>query len=197
MKGASAAPHPLHVALSVGGMTCASCSNTITRCLSTLPGVSEVAVNLLGNSATVVVDDTSCIDAVVEAIEDAGYDAEVVTVQSTETKAPRVKDLPRNNFDGPFNLTLSVGGMTCSSCTNTVTALANEIPGVSQVAVSLIGKSATVVIARKDIAEQLVHAIEDAGYEAEIVSIEPVEGTKDNQCELRVVDIHVDGMFCP
>ncbi|KAI0092721.1 heavy metal translocatin [Irpex rosettiformis] len=179
-------------------MTCASCVNTITRCVSDLPGVSEVAVSLLGNSATVVVDDKSRVDAVVEAIEDAGYEAEVVSVQSdAETKTHRVEEQSRNNFDGPFHLVLSVGGMTCSSCTTTITTLANETPGVSQIAVSLIGKSATAVIERKDTADQLAQAIEDAGYEVEIVSIEPVEGKKDQQDELRVVDIHVEGMFCP
>ncbi|KAI0700566.1 heavy metal translocatin [Cytidiella melzeri] len=178
-------------------MTCASCSNTITRCVSDLPGVSDVVVNLLGNSATVIVDDASRAGAVVEAIEDAGYEAEVVSVQPTKPEPSKAKDQPRNNFDGPFHLTLSVGGMTCSSCTNTITSLVNGIPGVSDIALSLVGKSATALIQRKDLAEQLVQTIEDAGYEADIVSIEPVQLSEEQQGVSRVVDIRVEGMFCP
>ncbi|KAI0702855.1 heavy metal translocatin [Cytidiella melzeri] len=175
-------------------MTCASCINTITRCVSDIPGVSEVAVNLLGKSATVLVDDASRADAVVEAIEDAGYEAEVVSVQSTKPKPSRAKDQPRNNFDGPFYLTLSVGGMTCSSCTTTITSLLDGMPGVSEAALSLVGKSAAALIQRKDLAEQIVQTIEEAGYEADIVSMDPVQSSEEQQGGLRVVDLRVEGM---
>jgi P-type Cu+ transporter len=188
--------YPHRVVLSVGGMTCASCSNTITTSVSRLPGVSEVTVDLLGNSAVVIVDDTSHVGVIVETIEDSGYEAEVVSVEPTASEPPKRGNQPHKNSDGPFNLTLSVGGMTCSSCTNTVTSIANDIPGVSEVAVSLIGKSATALIQRKDLADQLVQNIEDAGYEAEIISIEPIQGLLDAKVDHRIVELRVEGMFC-
>lgn len=178
-------------------MTCASCSSTITRTVSDIAGVSEVAVNLLGNSATVLVDHPKLINSVVEAIEDAGYEVEVVSTEPLNAQLSKADDVPHNNFDGPFQLTLSVGGMTCASCTNTVTALASDMSGVSDVAVSLIGKSATVVIHRKDLADQLAQAIEDAGYEVDIVSIEPLHSAVAQIAGPRTIALRIGGMFCP
>ena len=91
---------------------------------------------------------------------------------------------------------LSVGGMTCASCVTTVTSLLSDIPGVTDVAVSLIGKSATALVARRGLVLQLKNAIEDAGYEAEVVSIRPVEQSDDEDMGPRTVSLHVDGMFC-
>ena len=193
----SAPQGPFNVTLSVGGMTCASCPNTLTRIVSELPGVSDVVINLLSNSAAFVVDTQDRVPGVVEAIEDAGYDADIITVESTAPiPAPR-RDTSKASHDGSHRVTLSVGGMTCASCTNTVSALASEIPGVSDVVVNLIGKSATATLAKKELAEQLAEAIEDAGYEAEVVVLEPVgaDGTHALKGP-RTVDLRIEGMFC-
>ncbi|KIJ11796.1 hypothetical protein PAXINDRAFT_43583, partial [Paxillus involutus ATCC 200175] len=66
------------ITLSVGGMTCSSCVATITEMLSQLPGVFEVVVNLLSNSATLVVEKKSLISSVTETIDDCGFEAEVI-----------------------------------------------------------------------------------------------------------------------
>lgn len=44
---------PWRVTLSVGGMTCASCSSAVEGVLGALPGVLAVSVSLLSNSCTV------------------------------------------------------------------------------------------------------------------------------------------------
>lgn len=191
-----ALPSAYHVTLSVGGMTCASCSNTLTRIVSELPGVSEVVINLLANSASATVNSEDRVQAIVDAIEDAGYDADVVSVDPVKATAPKRRELPREAADGPFRLSLSVGGMTCASCTNTVTSIASDIPGVSDVVVNLIGKSATAIIAKKELADQLVEAIEDAGYEAEVVTLEPLDQSP-HVVGPRTVSLRVEGMFCP
>jgi len=152
-------------------MTCASCSNTITDVLSELQGVSNPAVNLLGNSATVTVDRPELIKTVVDSIEDAGYEAEVISTEPLSS--PPRSDAVRPDAEGPQRLTLFVGGMTCVSCSNTVTELASKIPGVSDVAVNLLGKSATAIIDRKELAAQVVETVEDAG-----------------------VSLRIEGMFC-
>ncbi|KAI0347212.1 heavy metal translocatin [Trametopsis cervina] len=190
--------HLYQITLSIGGMTCASCSTTITDRVSSIPGVSQVAVNLLGHSATALLDNPERSGELVETIEDAGYEPEVISVQPLHPPSPNLKDRqPRNNFDGPFRLTLSIGGMTCSSCTTTITSILADIPGVSDVAVSLLGHSATALIQRKDIAEQLVEAVEDAGYEADIASVEPIEVVEDQGSRPRQVELRIEGMFCP
>ena len=62
-------------------MTCAACSNTLTRLLSEVDGVSGVVVDLIGHSARVVVDSQKLTPAVIETIEDAGFDAEVIKAE--------------------------------------------------------------------------------------------------------------------
>ncbi|KAI0663284.1 heavy metal translocatin [Cubamyces menziesii] len=178
-------------------MTCASCSNAITHALSELPGVSDVAVNLLGNSATLAVSSTEIVPAVVSAIEDIGYEGEVVHIEPAQA-ASAPKKYAAAQKSGPQRVQLSIDGMTCASCSNTVTGLLSDIPGVSEVIVNLLGKSATAVIADPDLAPQLVEAINDAGYEAEIVNMQPlVDNYEQDNTGPRTVSLRVEGMFCP
>lgn len=94
-----------------------------------------------------------------------------------------------------FKMTFSVGGMTCSSCTNSVTEALNGIDGISDVVVSLLDNSATVLADREELAEAAREAIEDCGMEAAIMSVEPALKTN-IQNQSRSVSLRVDGMFC-
>lgn len=188
---------PQHVTLSVGGMTCASCSSAVTHALSELPGVSDAVVNLLGHSATAKVARAELVPTLVETIEDIGYEAEVVTVQPLRP-TPTTRHASRAEIDGAHRLTVSVGGMTCASCSNTVTDIMSALSGVSDVVVNLLGGSATAVIERKDLSPQVVEAIEDAGYEAEVISVEPLDQPDGDEEEVgpRTVSLRIEGMFC-
>ena len=96
------------------------------------------------------------------------------------------------------SLTLSVGGMTCAACSNTVTHVLEGVPGVSDPIVNLLGASATMVVENRDMIPQVVEAIEDAGYDAEVVNTEPVKPEKSDGQEAspRTVTLRVDGLFC-
>ena len=60
----------------VTGMTCAACQANVTRCVSRLPGVSEVNVSLLANSMTVSYDETAVTENdIVQAVTKIGYGA--------------------------------------------------------------------------------------------------------------------------
>lgn len=61
------------VDLKVGGMTCQGCVNSVTRALSRVPGVAQVAVSLEAGSAHV--EGTASPDALVAAVTKAGYEA--------------------------------------------------------------------------------------------------------------------------
>jgi P-type Cu+ transporter len=65
---------------------------------------------------------------------------------------------------------LSIGGMTCGNCARHVTEALQAVPGVRSAAVNLEGKSASVkwvrVADQND--EELVHAVEKAGFEAKV-----------------------------
>lgn len=62
----------------------------------------------------------------------------------------------------------SVTGMTCDHCVHAVTNAAKDVPGVSDVQVSLEGKSAVVTGDNIDTAK-IIAAIEEEGYEAAVV----------------------------
>ena len=194
----AAPPTAARVTLSVGGMTCASCSNAVTSAVSDIPGVSAVVVNVLGNAAALTVSSPEIIPTVVSAIEDVGYTAEVVSVEPVHAPPQKKKALATDKpKDGPVRVEMSVGGMTCASCVNTVTGILTDIPGVSEVVVNLISNSATAVIPNREVAPQLTEAINDAGYEAEVVDLRPVGSSEEDEAVgPRTVSLHIGGMFC-
>jgi Cu+-exporting ATPase len=71
------------VTLPVGGMTCAACVGHVERALKKLPGVDDVAVNLVTRSARVTADDAVAPAALVDAVNDAGYFAELPSTSTS------------------------------------------------------------------------------------------------------------------
>jgi copper chaperone len=64
------------VRISVAGMTCAGCVNSVTRVLAALPGVSQADVSLTKARAKVTYDPAKTgVEAMKQAIERAGYKA--------------------------------------------------------------------------------------------------------------------------
>ena len=60
----------------VTGMTCSACSAHVEKSVRKVPGVTDVAVNLLGNNMTVTYDDKSVqAPGIIQAVKDAGYGA--------------------------------------------------------------------------------------------------------------------------
>ena len=60
---------------------------------------------------------------------------------------------------------LSITGMTCDHCVNSVTGALKDVEGVQDAVVSLDEKRATVTAESVDIAA-LIAAVEEEGYEA-------------------------------
>ncbi|MBS3129033.1 cadmium-translocating P-type ATPase [Candidatus Woesearchaeota archaeon] len=64
------------IAISIGGMHCASCANVITRALKKVNGVKNANVNYATEKATVFIDQKKAsVDDLVKAIEKKGYQA--------------------------------------------------------------------------------------------------------------------------
>jgi Cu+-exporting ATPase len=99
---------PIRLTLSVGGMTCAACSSTVTHLLSEEEGVTDVSVNFMGNSATLVVKSKELITVVKEVIESAGYEASVVGVESLQVTPDAVEVV-----HGQRTVALRIEGMFC------------------------------------------------------------------------------------
>jgi copper chaperone len=61
--------------IKVEGMSCGHCANAVTKAVGTIPGVSNVTVDLKGRTVTVEYDAAvSSLDNIRDKIEDQGYD---------------------------------------------------------------------------------------------------------------------------
>lgn len=145
----------------VTGMTCAACSNSVEGALMGVNGVFRASVALLQNKADVVFNPNLVKEEdVANAIEDAGFEAEILH----EPKTARAK--ANGTLVGQF----TIGGMTCAACVNSVEGILRNLPGVKRAVVALATSLGEVeydptLISKDDI----VIAIEDAGFDGSLV----------------------------
>ncbi|KAI9450526.1 Cu-transporting P-type ATPase [Russula earlei] len=119
---------PLHITISVGGMTCVSCSSTIARLLSEQDGVTNVSVNLIGNSASLDVESKELITRAQEIIESAGYEASVVSVESVKVMPDDMEIVQRQR-----TVALRIEGMFCDLCPQRVTQCLDKMSHIKRV----------------------------------------------------------------
>ncbi|MDA8252490.1 MAG: heavy metal translocating P-type ATPase [Rhodospirillales bacterium] len=133
------------IQLPIRGMTCATCAGRVERTLNRLPGV-EASVNLAGETAEVRYDPAqSAPDLLATAIADAGY------------------EVPRDRRE------LAITGMTCATCAGRVERALSHVPGVARAEVNLATEKAVVEgLALRPAA--LIGAVQDAGYEADLLT---------------------------
>ena len=75
------------VTLRIGGMTCASCVRRVERALNRVEGVEQASVNFASSTARVSLEDAIGADALVAAVERAGYDAAELDASADGTEA--------------------------------------------------------------------------------------------------------------
>eukprot|EP01018_Ginkgo_biloba_P029282 Gb_13704 [translate_table: standard] len=146
--------------VNVIGMTCAACSNSVEKALLNLDGVFRASVALLQNKADVTYDPSIVKEEdIKEAIEDAGFDAEVLPKISTWSK-------DQGTVTGKFR----IGGMTCAACVNSVEGILKKLPGVRRAVVALATSAGEVEYDPNHIDKgEIINAIEDAGFDAELM----------------------------
>lgn len=175
--------------VSVGGMSCASCVNTVTNEVQQLECVKEVTVNLLTNSATLIYyGPKSNIDKVVEQIEDIGFEAAL----------DEVNPIVQPSTSTAYLAEIAITGMTCGSCVGSVTRAIEELSFVNHVSVNLLSHSGNVEFEGEDNVNAIVEKVEDIGFDASVTSVHSLAAQKDDDdtIKARTVSIHVDGMFC-
>jgi len=176
--------------ISIGGMTCASCSGTITAKLEQMDIVQHASVNLLSNSATITFSGPSSnAGRVVEAIEDVGYEATIEYIQTTDSV---------NDANHSYKASLSIEGMTCGSCVGTITKGLQDLPDVQDVNVDLVGNSATVKFNNRSTIDPILTKIEDLGYSATVIDIDELYSKEQGGASHeRSVQFQISGMYCP
>ena len=104
----------------VSGMTCASCVRRVERGLLTVPGVSAASINLATETAEVTATGAVPLQALADAVRQAGYE-----VASRDVE-------------------LTIEGMTCASCVARIERALRKLPGVIEATVNLATERAAV-----------------------------------------------------
>jgi len=127
--------------ISVGGMTCTTCANTIQKALSDTSGVTRADVSFAGEKVAIEYDpEQVALSDLTRTIDQLGYQAR----------------LRKSIFP--------VGGMTCASCVSRVEKALKDVRGVVSVNVNLASEKATVEYTDDTDPGELYRAVADAGY---------------------------------
>ncbi|MFH3941479.1 heavy metal translocating P-type ATPase [Acinetobacter nosocomialis] len=129
--------------LPIEGMTCASCVGRVEKALKKVENVEIANVNLATEKAVVYSNQPIQREALVKAVERAGYDV---------PKAAPVE--------------LSIEGMTCASCVARVEKALKKVDGVQEATVNLATEQAWVQADNSVNVEDLIRAVKKAGYDA-------------------------------
>ena len=139
-------PSPYRETLFITGMTCASCVGRVEKALKKVEGVESAQVNLATEKAVVSSSEPLDLMVLTKAVERAGY--EVSATQPIE---------------------LEIDGMTCASCVARVEKALKKVTGVQQANVNLATERAWVQGNTQLQINDLIQAVQKAGYTAKLV----------------------------
>ncbi len=145
----------------VEGMSCASCVSSVEKAVSKVAGVDKVSVNLATERADVTFKGAPDLPSVIDAIRKAGY------------------EVPAASID------LAIEGMSCASCVSKVEKALNGVPGVTRASVNLATERAHVDLAGQVSVNELIKAVETAGYEARSLDDRQDSDKQETQSEKR------------
>ena len=145
----------------VEGMSCASCVSSVEKAVSKVAGVDKVSVNLATERADVTFKGAPDLPSVIDAIRKAGY------------------EVPAASID------LAIEGMSCASCVSKVEKALNGVPGVTRASVNLATERAHVDLAGQVSVNELIKAVETAGYEARSLDEKQGSEKQETQSEKR------------
>ncbi|XP_043927608.1 copper-transporting ATPase 2 [Protopterus annectens] len=148
-------------AVSIEGMTCQSCVQSIEGRISKVKGVLTITVSLEHKKA-VVQHLLAVISSqqICQEIADMGFDAtfEKGNLPLLHTSSSSMAEAV---------VRIRVGGMTCQSCVSTIEGKISKLQGVLKVKVSLESQEATITYQPQTVCpEDLKNHIIDMGYEA-------------------------------
>lgn len=65
-----------NITINIDGMTCNGCVNAVSNALNAITGIGEITVSLADSNAVIEYDENHTnSEALIQAIEDAGFDA--------------------------------------------------------------------------------------------------------------------------
>lgn len=157
--------------LTTDGLSCGHCVKRVKESLEQRPDVEQADVTVTEAHIT----GSASAEALIETIKQAGYGAELSHPKAkplTESSIPSEAlaavppELPAATADDDSQQLL-LNGMSCASCVIRVQDALQNVPGVTQARVNLAERTALVMGSAS--ADQLVKAVEKAGYGAEAI----------------------------
>ncbi|XP_052758099.1 copper-transporting ATPase 1 isoform X2 [Galleria mellonella] len=187
------------------GMTCQSCVKSIEGSVSEMPGVHHVKVELSEKAGYFRYDPRVCsVEAIRSHIEDMGF--EVPSENGDETSQLLPKEIPTDllidmsgvSGDGETEVFLSVVGMTCQSCVNTIEGALKELPGVIEPSVDLAAGTARVRCSPGALTpRQVADTVYDLGFDVTIVSVDGKQYNENNTPQTKSDQASGDGIKPP
>ena len=131
--------------ITIRGMHCVACAQTIEKALLKAEGVDKALVNFATETAHVEYDDKITNEKkLTDIIKDTGYDV----------------------AEEPHRIMMRVGGMTCASCAQTIENALRKKKGVREASVNLATEKAAVTYSPNEISYKEVRdVVEDVGYQ--------------------------------
>lgn len=162
----------------IEGVATPGCTEAIEGAVSALPGVSLAKVSMMAQTATVEHTE-ACSDSQIRlAIRRCGY----------ETDEGRSASLEQ-----VIDTKVAIRGMTCGACSAAITEAVQKIDGVESAAVSLVTETGLFKHSSAVLAELVVAAIEECGFEASVLLSAPAGSGTQHTVTSR---FSVAGMTC-
>jgi len=186
-----------------------SCTGSIASALAPAnnPGIRSVDVNLLAASVTVVYDPSLLAAGTInDMIKDAGFGSEILLNAPVTSERGNGVTITSSQME-TWKTILSISGMTCASCTTSISEELKNDPRIRKVDVNLLEASADIIHLAEMKAEEVKVLIEDIGFEADVISTILVENEDKagnsrpmqrptSESKIRTVRIGVEGIFC-
>ncbi len=154
--------------LHVYGMTCQHCVKAVTKALTKIDGVAEVSVSLENSSANVSYNEDITNRGI---LESAILEEDFFLTPPVSLPTPQIANTqnnPATTDKNNTNITLSVEGMTCANCANTIEKVLKNTPEIVNTNVNFPLKRCTVEYKATQISpEEIIAHITQAGYQAE------------------------------
>ncbi|XP_023587284.1 copper-transporting ATPase 2 [Trichechus manatus latirostris] len=178
--------HGVTLQLRVDGMHCKSCVFSIEEDIGQLPGVQSIQVSLENRTAQVQFEPSRIspvsLQKAIEALPPGNFkvclpdDSEWSGTQCLPGVRPSElyssgSSQRNQGLGAPTSVVLTIAGMTCTSCVQSIEGIISQREGVQQISVSLTEGTGTILFnSAVTNPEELRAAVEDMGFEASIIS---------------------------
>ncbi|MCJ1307452.1 hypothetical protein MMC25_001098 [Agyrium rufum] len=188
------------LSISIGGMTCASCTRANDDAIKNLDFVDSVDVDLMTNSAKVIFHGQEDLaKEVVTTVEDIGYEATIVSCAAL--RRPQHQPNPKEPANDLYRAVFSIGGMTCAACTHGITEGVQELEFVQSCNVTLMTNSALVTFRGCENLDTILEQVDDLGFDCSLETCTKVEADSATSGESPAPNkrqklLKIDGMYC-